>query len=76
MITHYIPIWAKMNKDRALAVCKRYVDYASDSDQPTCEDCRRLIAEEETVYVIEGTGTAISRNGSLIPAPYLPVKRP
>lgn len=47
MITHYIPIWARTNGDRYLAVCKRYVDYASDSDRPTCEDCRRLIAAEE-----------------------------
>lgn len=46
MITHYIPIWARTNGDRYLAVCQRYVDYASDSDRPTCEDCRRLIAEE------------------------------
>ena len=47
MITHYLPIWTKMQGNRGLAVCGRFVDYASDSDQPTCEDCRRLIAAED-----------------------------
>jgi hypothetical protein len=48
-VTHYLPIWTKMQGNRGLAVCQRYVDYASDSDRPTCEDCRRLIAEEDAL---------------------------
>lgn len=46
MITHYLPIWTKMQGNQGLAVCGRFVDYATDSDQPTCEDCRRLMAED------------------------------
>ncbi len=46
-MTHYIPAFAKVLGVNALAVCGRYVDYASDADRPSCEDCRRLIAAED-----------------------------
>lgn len=47
MATHYIAAFAPVLGTHVMAICQRYVDYSQDSYQPSCEDCRRLIAEED-----------------------------
>lgn len=45
--THFVP-YDSPGRRRRLALCGLLVDYPRDhADDPTCEDCRRLLDERE-----------------------------